>query len=86
LTTTGPAELFTVTQNGAVLSCRFDSASDTDLHEFCETMVPGPVTVTLAAGEAQTADGLPLGAGTWMVDTTKLPTVESGCVGYLIPL
>jgi hypothetical protein len=81
-----PAELFTVTQNGAALGCRFDEMRPQELHEFCATLVPGPLTVTLAAGKAQATGGAPLAPGTWSIDTSKLPVVQSACVGYWVGL
>jgi hypothetical protein len=86
VTATSPADMFTVTQNGAPLICRFDAMGPQDLHEFCSTLVPGPLTVTLAAGKAQTEGGALLAPGNWSLDTSTLPVVESGCVGYLVPL
>ena len=86
VTAASPAEIFTVTQNGAALTCRFDDMSPQEVHEFCDTLVPGPLTVTLADGKAQSAGGAPLAAGTWSLDTRTLPVVESGCVGYLVGL
>jgi hypothetical protein len=77
--------MLTVTQNGAPLTCRVDSSGGQDVHEFCGTLVLGPLTVTLAAGDAQGAGGVPLPSGSWSFDSSKLPVVESGCVGYLVP-
>jgi hypothetical protein len=81
-----PAELFTVTQNAAPLTCRFDEMRPQELHEFCGTLVPGPLSVTLAAGKAQAIGGAALAAGHWAIDTRTLPVVQSGCVGYQVGL
>jgi hypothetical protein len=86
VTAASPADMFTITQNGALLTCRFDAMGPQDLHEFCSTLVPGPLTVTLAAGKAQSAGGALLAPGSWSLDTSTLPVVESGCVGYLVGL
>jgi hypothetical protein len=57
-----------------------------DLHEFCSTLVPGPLTAALSAGRAESADGVLVAPGSWLLDTRTLPVVESGCVGYLVGL
>jgi hypothetical protein len=85
VTTANAAEIFTVTQNGQPVSCPINSVGSQDLHAFC-SIGPGPVTVTIAADTAQSADGAPLAAGRWNIDAAMLPSVEPGCVGYVIPL
>jgi hypothetical protein len=81
-----PTEMFTVIQNGAPLDCRFDALEPQELHEFCSTLVSGPLTVMLGADKVQGAGGASLAPGSWSIDTTTLPVVESGCVGYLVGL
>jgi hypothetical protein len=78
--------MFTLTQNGAPLTCRFDAIGPQDLHDFCSTLVSGPLTVTLSPGKAQGASAVPVAAGNWSLDSSKLPATESGCVGYLVPM
>jgi len=86
VTAASPAEIFTVTQNGVLLDCPSYDFRPQTLFEFCSTLVPGPVTVTLVAGKVHGAGGESLAPGTWSFDTSKLPSVESGCVGYLVEL
>jgi hypothetical protein len=86
VTAASPTEMFTVIQNGAPLDCRFDALEPQELHEFCSTLVSGPLTVTLGADKVQGAGAASLAPGSWSIDTTTLPVVESGCVGYLVGL
>jgi hypothetical protein len=86
VTAASPTEMFTVIQNRAPLDCRFDALEPQELHEFCTTLVSGPLTVTLGADKVQGAGGASLAPGSWSIDTSTLPVVESGCVGYLVGL
>ncbi|MEA2697892.1 MAG: hypothetical protein QOI66_2163 [Myxococcales bacterium] len=86
VTAASPTEMFTVIQNGAPLTCRFDALEPQELHEFCSTLVPGPLTVTLGADKVQGAGGASLATVSWSIDTSTLPVVESGCVGYRVGL
>jgi len=86
VTAANPAEMITVAQDGQALSCRFDALQPEDLHEFCSTLVPGPLNVTLPAGKGQGEGGAPLAPGDWTFDTRTLPFVESACLGYRVPL
>ena len=90
VTTTSSGDLFTVVQKGQSLGCGVYQTLPQDLLATCDSYAPGPVTVTVAADQAQGAGGTPLAAGSWTFDTTMLPAipgiVEPSCVGYPVPL
>jgi hypothetical protein len=81
-----PSEALTVQQGGATVSCRLDSVGPGDVHQFCAALVPGPATVSLAAGTVRGPDGVFLASQLWTVDIAELPIVETGCNGYRVPL
>lgn len=81
-----PSEALTVQRNGAVMTCRLDGVSPTEVHQFCGDLAAGPVTVSLAAGIISGPDGAFLAPQDWAVDIATLPLVQTGCHGYRIPL
>jgi hypothetical protein len=86
VTVDSPPTALTVQQNGAPVSCMVYGVVPTIVYELCETLSAAPATVSLAAGTVSGPDSTFLAAQSWPVDIAQLPTVESGCRGYRVPL
>ena len=86
VTVDSPTDALSVQQSGAAVTCRLDGVGSTDVHQFCEALMAGPATVSLAARTVRGPDAAFLATQTWPVNIAQLPIVESECHGYRVPL